>query len=139
LVKIIKKGGRMKRRGVANIDVLPMACVGLLLVIMMIMTAPMVMSHTRTPVLVPSAHTGERKVEDDIAIAFTLDGRLFLQDQPIKKEDLAEEIQKILARDPYRLVVVRADKDVAYEEVLELLSIAKRAGAKRIACATKKK
>jgi biopolymer transport protein ExbD len=35
--------------------------------------------------------------------------------------------------------VVRADKDVAYEEVLELLSIAKRAGAKRIACATKKK
>ncbi|MEO0098499.1 MAG: biopolymer transporter ExbD [candidate division WOR-3 bacterium] len=129
----------MKRKGVANIDILPMACIGLLLVVMMIMVAPMVMSHTRIPVNVPSAHTAERKVEDDIAIALTQDGKLFFQDVPITKEAMKEEIRKIIERDPYRLVVVRADKEVLYEDVLELLSLAKGAGAKRIACATKKK
>ncbi|MEO0109199.1 MAG: biopolymer transporter ExbD [candidate division WOR-3 bacterium] len=137
LAKIFK--GKMKRKGVANIDILPMACIGLLLVVMMIMVAPMVMSHTRIPVNVPSAHTAERKVEDDIAIALTQDGKLFFQDVPITKEAMKEEIRKIIERDPYRLVVVRADKEVLYEDVLELLSLAKGAGAKRIACATKKK
>ncbi|MEO0099415.1 MAG: biopolymer transporter ExbD [candidate division WOR-3 bacterium] len=137
MAKIFK--GKMKRKGVANIDILPMACIGLLLVVMMIMVAPMVMSHTRIPVNVPSAHTAERKVEDDIAIALTQDGKLFFQDVPITKEAMKEEIRKIIERDPYRLVVVRADKEVLYEDVLELLSLAKGAGAKRIACATKKK
>ncbi|MEO0101158.1 MAG: biopolymer transporter ExbD, partial [candidate division WOR-3 bacterium] len=126
LAKIFK--GKMKRKGVANIDILPMACIGLLLVVMMIMVAPMVMSHTRIPVNVPSAHTAERKVEDDIAIALTQDGKLFFQDVPITKEAMKEEIRKIIERDPYRLVVVRADKEVLYEDVLELLSLAKGAG-----------
>ncbi|MEO0102477.1 MAG: biopolymer transporter ExbD [candidate division WOR-3 bacterium] len=137
LAKILE--GRMKRKGVANIDILPMACIGLLLVVMMIMVAPMVMSHTRVPVVVPSAHTAERKVEDDVAIALTQDGRLFLQDVPIDKKAIGEAIAKIISQDPYRLVVVRADKEVFYDDVLEILSLAKQAGAKRIACATKKK
>ncbi len=130
---------RILRRGVANIEILPMACVGLLLVIMMIMVAPMVMSHTRVAVDVPPAHTAERKVEDDIAVALTKEGNLFLQDTPIKKEEIFQKIEALVQKDPYRLVVVRADKEVPYEEVLGLLSLAKEAGAKRIACATKKR
>ncbi len=127
------------RRGVANIDILPMACVGLLLVIMMINIAPMVMSHTRVPVTVPTANTAERKTEDDISIALTCDGKLYLQDEPVEREELSEEMEILLSEDPYRLVVVRADKEVLYDDVLELLAIAKEAGAKRLACATKKR
>ncbi len=127
------------KSGIANIDIMPMACVGLLLVIMMITIAPMVMSHTRTKVNVPMAHTAERKTEDDISIALTREEKLYLQDKPIEKEELGEEIEILLSEDPYRLVVVRADKEVLYDDVLDLLTIAKEAGAKRVACATKKR
>lgn len=123
----------------ANLDILPMACVGLLLVIMMIMTAPLVMTHSNTPVTVPQTHTAERKTEDDVVITLTRDGSLFLNDEPTNHSNLENQIDKLLSKDRYLLVVVRADKDVFHKDVLDLIAIAKKAGALRIACATKKK
>ena len=122
-----------------NIDILPMACVGLLLVVMMILTAPMVMSHNNVPVTVPQTHTSERKTEEDVVISLTKDGSLFLNDQPTIRAELEEKLRKRIIIDQYCLVVVRADKDVLHKDVLDLLAIAKQAGAVRIACATKKR
>ena len=121
-----------------NIDILPMACVGLLLVIMMIMTAPMTLTHSSTTVTVPLTHTAERKTEEDITITLTKDGKLYLNDQPTDKPNLENHLDEMITKDPYCLVVVRADKDVFYKDVLDLIAIAKQAGATRIACATKK-
>lgn len=123
----------------SNIDILPMACVGLLLVIMMIMTAPMVLSHNNVPVTVPQTHTAERKTEEDVVISMTKDGALFVNDQSVNREDLAKKIGEFIAKDQYSLVVVRADKDAFHRDVLDLLAVAKQAGAVRIACATKKR
>jgi biopolymer transport protein ExbD len=122
----------------SNIDILPMACVGLLLVIMMIMTAPMVMTHSNTPVTVPLTHTAERKTEEDIVITLTKEGNIYLNDEPTNKFNLITHLNQMIKNDPYRLVVVRADKDVFHKDVLDLIAIAKQAGAVRLACATKK-
>jgi biopolymer transport protein ExbD len=122
----------------SNIDILPMACVGLLLVVTMIMTAPMVMSHNSTPVTVPQTHTAERKTEEDIVVTLTKDGKLFLNDQPTDRLDLDDQLGDLIDSDPNCLVVVRADKDVYHKDVLDLIAIVKEAGATRIACATKK-
>ncbi|MBN2537481.1 biopolymer transporter ExbD [candidate division WOR-3 bacterium] len=122
-----------------NIDILPMAAVGLILVLAMMVIAPMVMSHNDTPVDVPQTRTAERKVEENTTITYTDDGRLLLNDKPCP--DLAEvetRLEMELVRDPYVLVVVRADKDVYHSQVLDILAAARRAGAMRIACATKK-
>lgn len=122
-----------------NIDILPMAAVGLILVLAMMVVAPMVMSHNDTPVDVPQTRTAERKVEENTTITYTDDGRLLLNDKPCP--DLAEvetRLEMELVRDPYLLVVVRADKDVYHSQVLDILAAARRAGAMRIACATKK-
>ncbi|MEO0088323.1 MAG: biopolymer transporter ExbD [candidate division WOR-3 bacterium] len=124
---------------ITNINVLPVACVGLLMVIMMIMVAPMVISYSKTPVDVPQANTAERKVENEIVISLTKEKKLYLNDIPISLDILKEEIEDELKEDPYRLVVIRADKDVNYGEVISLIAIAKEAGAKRIACSTKKR
>jgi len=123
----------------ANIDILPMACVGLLLVIMMIMTAPMTMTHSNTRVTVPKTHTAERKTEEDITITLAKDGKLYLNDQLTDRLELEDQLGEVIDKDPYCLVVVRADKDVYHKDVLDLIAIAKQAGATRIACATKKR
>ena len=123
----------------SNIDILPMACVGLLLVIMMIMTAPMVLIHNNAPVTVPLTHTSERKTEEDVIISLTKDNALFLNDQPVNRVELSSQLKEMITQDQYCLVVVRADKDALHKDVLDLLAIAKEAGAARIACATKKR
>ncbi len=126
----------MKR--MANIDILPMACVGLILVLTMMILAPLVMTHTQTQVDVPKAHTSEIKTEENLTITYTIEGRLLVNDIEILPEELDQVVAEELARDPYQLVIVRADKDVLHNDVLEILASVKKVGAKRIACATKR-
>jgi biopolymer transport protein ExbD len=129
----------MSLRPAPNLDILPMACVGLILVLVMMMISPMVVSHTRTPVVVPAAHTGQREVQNDVSIVLTRDGQYLFDDQPAASlEEIGNMVAAEVARDPYILVVIRADKQVYGNQVLDILSTAKRAGAVRIVCATKK-
>jgi len=122
-----------------SIDILPMAAVGLILVLVMMVISPLVMAHNQTEISVPQTHTAERKVENDVTIGFTREGELLFNDKPVAGiEDLEARIEIELLKDPYVLVVVRADKDALHSEVLDLLAAARRAGALRIACATKK-
>jgi biopolymer transport protein ExbD len=120
-----------------NIDVLPMAAVGLILVILMVIMAPMVTTHAETPVEVPQAHTEERQVEEDIAVTLTKDGHLFLNDLEISPQQLVDRLQAELVKDPYKLTVIRADRDVLHADVLEILAACRRAGALRMACSTR--
>jgi biopolymer transport protein ExbD len=126
----------MKRMG--NIDILPMACVGLILVLVMMVIAPLVMTHTQTQVDVPRAHTAETKTEENMTITYTLEGQLLVNDDPIAVEDLEEVVAAELELDPFQLVIVRVDKEVIHNDVLDILASVKSVGAKRIALATKK-
>ena len=122
-----------------SIDILTMAAVGLILVLAMMVIAPMTMAHNDTPVTVPLARTAERKVEENLTISYTVEREILLND--IRYDDLAElerRLEQEILRDPYILVVVRADKEVLHSEVLDILALARRAGALRIACATKR-
>jgi biopolymer transport protein ExbD len=120
-----------------NIDVLPLAAIGLILVILMVIMAPMVTTHANTAVEVPTAHTEERDVEEDIAITLTKDGHLYLNDAEIGPQQLEPGLKAELTKDPYKLTVVRADREVLNADVLEILAACRRAGALRMACATR--
>ncbi|HEC78291.1 MAG TPA: biopolymer transporter ExbD [candidate division WOR-3 bacterium] len=122
----------------ANIDILPMACVGLILVLVMMVVAPLVMTHTQTRVDVPRAHTAETKTEENLTITYTVDGRLLVNDSEVTPEEFSDIVATEIEKDPYQLVILRADKNVLHRDVLEILSKVKQVGAKRIACATKK-
>ncbi|MEO0070757.1 MAG: biopolymer transporter ExbD [candidate division WOR-3 bacterium] len=122
-----------------NINILPMACVGLIVVLIMMMIAPLVLTHNATPVDVPQTHTAERKTEEDVTITYTAQGNLYFNDQPVEGlDELRERLIKEITRDPYVLVVVRADKECLHSAVLDILACARQAGARRIACATKR-
>jgi len=126
-------------RAAPNLDILPMACVGLILVLVMMMISPMVISHTSTPVSVPAANTGQREVQNDISIVLTQTGEYMFNDEPVATlEQIGSRVAAAVAGDPYILVVVRADKRCHGNQVLDILAAAKKAGAARIVCATKK-
>jgi len=125
-----------------NIDVLPMAAIGLILVILMVIMAPMVTTHANTAVDVPQAHTEERQVEEDIAVTLTKPdaaghNHLYLNDVEIKPENLVDALKVELAKDPYKLTIIRGDREVLHADVLEILAACRRAGALRMACATR--
>lgn len=122
-----------------NLEILPVAAVGLVLVLIMMVISPLVVSRNGTPVTLPQTHTSERKVENNVTVTYTVDGRLLLDDVPMRSlDELGDSIAKQTNKDPYVLVVVRADKDVLHSAVLDILATVRHAGALRIACATKR-
>ena len=123
----------------SNIDILPLAAVALTLVLIMMVISPLVVSRNSTPVTLPQTHTAERRVENDVTVTYTADGQLLVDDRPVSSlTELESTLQVQLLRDPYVLVVVRADKGCLHSHVLDILAVARHAGALRIACATKK-
>ena len=122
-----------------SIDILPMAAVGLILVLTMMVIAPMTMAHNNTPVAVPQTRTSERKTEENVTISYTYDEQLLFNDEPIQDlVELGDVLEMEIVDDPYVLVVVRADKETYHSKVLDILATVRQAGATRIACATKK-
>jgi biopolymer transport protein ExbD len=123
----------------SNIDILPLAAVALTLVLIMMVVSPLVVTRNSTPVNLPQTHTAERKVENDLTVSYTVDGKLLVDDKPVLTlPELESTLHVQLLRDPYVLVVIRADKECLHSRVLDILAVARRAGALRIACATKK-
>jgi biopolymer transport protein ExbD len=59
-----------------------------------------------------------------------------LNEKEVMPQELQQELTAMLKEYPDRLVVIRADKNLTHQEVLNLLTIAKHAGATRMAVAT---
>lgn len=118
-------------------DLTAMAGVALLIVLMMMMSATHLLKHEQTPIEVPKARSQDVETEDNYTIALLTDNSLRLNDEFITREELGIKLQNKLVEDPYYLIIVRADRRVPAEWVMDIISLAKKAGGQRVAVATK--
>ena len=125
---------------VAGINVTPIIDVALVLVIILLITAPMI-TALNMDVDLPQAKT--RSMEDEVRISITLakDGVLALDENVIDPQLLRSVLSQRIAAAPDKntLVVVRADAEIPYDRVRDVIKNAKQAGAKRIAIATRQR
>jgi biopolymer transport protein ExbD len=119
-----------------KINVIPLIDVCLTLVIIFMVTSPLMMVPTNLEVDLPKARTIEAKSESNITISISRDNIIALNETEIQLANLQIALSEMLKDHPDRLVVIRADKNVNHQWVLDLLTIAKRAGATRLAVAT---
>lgn len=123
----------------AKINLTPIIDVSLVLVIILLITAPM-MTQADIDVCLPEALT--RGAEDEKRITITLgkEGELAIDDNIIAPGSLPALLHSQLAdKSDDMLVVIRADQGTPYQAVRKVLSQASAAGAKRIAIATRQK
>jgi biopolymer transport protein ExbD len=119
-----------------KIDVTPLVGVALILVIVFMVTSPLMMVPTNLEIDLPKARTVESKSQSNITISCSRDNIVALNEKEVMPQELQQELTAMLKEYPDRLVVIRADKNLTHQEVLNLLTIAKHAGATRMAVAT---
>ncbi len=119
-----------------KIDITPLIGVGLILVIVFMVTSPLMMTPVDLGIDLPKAKTVEAKSESNITISISKDYILALNEKELQLAELQGELTQMLQDHPDRLVVIRADKGLTHQVILDLLSIAKRAGATKLAIAT---
>jgi biopolymer transport protein ExbD len=121
---------------VSKIEITPLVGVALILVIVFMVTSPLMMTPVDMEIDLPKAKTVEAKSESNITISISYDYEIALNEDHIAFENLEAKLAELLAKNPDRLVVIRADKNLYHRAVLELLTIAKHAGARKLAIAT---
>ena len=125
---------------ISKINVVPLIDVCLVLVIILLVTAPM-MVQSDVPVDLPQARTREAEDERNVSITLSSSGDLAVDDERVSRETLGATLHSRLSEkgNDDVLVVVRADSNAPYVAVQEILDQARAAGAQRVAIATRQK
>jgi biopolymer transport protein ExbD len=125
---------------VARINVTPIIDVALVLVIILLITAPMITALSME-VDLPQART--RSIEAEVRLSITLgrDGEIAIDDEVVPREVLLPMVADKLSgsADGNILVIVRADATTPYSTVKQVIQDVRSAGAKRIAVATRQR
>jgi biopolymer transport protein ExbD len=80
-------------------------------------------------------------VDQTEPIIVTINNRneVFLKNQPKNLRDLKTELESLIAFNKTRSVIVRADKSVVFDRVVQVLDVAKNAGVERLGIAIEEK
>ncbi|MEO5619232.1 MAG: biopolymer transporter ExbD [Candidatus Eisenbacteria bacterium] len=125
---------------ITKVNVTPIIDVALVLVIILLVTAPM-MSVSDLPVRLPEARTREAEDERNVSVTIGTHGELAVDDRVVAAPTLAAAVAERLAQPGNEgvLVVVRADTATPYSDVRRTLDVIRQSGARRIAIATRQK
>ena len=96
-------------------------------------------TEQQIPLNLPSASTSTAKSIEPITITLTTSHKLYIDNREISPDRLSQEVQAIVQTTPRQAFVIRAAKDVYYNEVIALLDMLKVNGAKYISVATDRK
>ena len=123
------------RTALSEINVTPLVDVMLVLLIIFMVTAPLMQQGI--DVNLPKAKGKDLPPEERISIIVKKGGTLFLNDQPISKTDMMSKLNAISKLNPN--VFLRADKDVPYGTVVEIMGDIKEAGIEKLGMVTEPK
>jgi biopolymer transport protein ExbD len=98
------------------------------------------MRESRIIVKLPQADV-KAPVDQKEPIIVTINSRneVFLNNRPKTLRDLKTELQSLIAFSKMRAVIVRADKNVIFDRVVQVMDVAKNAGVERLGIAIEEK
>ena len=127
--------GRLERprsaQPISEINVTPLVDVMLVLVVIFILTAPLLTSAIKL-YLPQSAAAKPAQASRALTLVVDRVGQIFLADQPITPERLAQELRQAAQTNPDTELRLRADAQVPYGRIVEVMGVAHQAGLHRI-------
>jgi len=123
---------------ITKVNVTPIIDVALVLVIILLVTAPLI-TVSDLPVDLPQARSRGAEDERNLSITLGPNGELAIDRDTVEARDFGRLLRAQLAlpENADALVVVRADAAAPYTRVGEILEEARGAGAQRLAIATR--
>jgi biopolymer transport protein TolR len=119
----------------SEINVTPLVDVMLVLLIIFMVTAPLLQQGI--DVNLPQAKGKDLPPEERVTIVIKKDGLIFLNDNPFTLPELKNKLQALSQRNPD--VFLKADKDVSYGLVVEVMGEVKEAGIEKLGMITEPK
>jgi biopolymer transport protein TolR len=131
--------GRLERSSVArpmsDINMTPLIDVMLVLLVIFMITAPLMTTSLKLDLPKTAAGTPSEGPQF-ISLAVDASGRLFFGDEALELPALKDKVAAAAVRNPQLEVQLRADKQVPYGSVADLIALVQEAGLSRIGFVT---
>lgn len=120
---------------ISQINITPLVDVMLVLLVIFMVTAPILQQGVSIdlPEVTAAPLVGS---EEQLIVAVTRDGKVQLNDASIKIDELGRKLSAIVSVKPDRQVYLRADKNVPYGKVVEVMAAVRLAGVRKLGMVT---
>ena len=119
-----------RRRIDAQIDMTPMIDTLLQLFMIFLLSASLVASSVRLNL--PAAAAEQKNPTKPLVVAINAQGELFLNDVPVERQALRSRLAGMLENLDQRNVLLRADRTLVYQQVLDVLVEIRSSGATQV-------
>lgn len=132
---------RVRRRKVAEINVVPYIDVMLVLLIIFMVTAPLITQGVKVDLPQAEAEPLDEDSKPPLVASVDADGNYFIsqgtgKNKPVSAEQLEIEVAAVLMLDPEKPVVVNGDGAVSYDAVVQLMVLLQKAGVPAVGLMT---
>ncbi|GIX48371.1 MAG: protein TolR [Candidatus Tectimicrobiota bacterium] len=128
--------GKTPRTALAEINVTPLVDVMLVLLIIFMITAPM-LEH-EIDVQLPAATSAPREATaDELVLTVTKAGQIYLNQTPYALSALKPKLQALAQARPTPALLLRADAEVPYGVVVNVIAAVKQAGIDKLGIVTR--
>lgn len=132
---------RIRRRPMAEINVVPYIDVMLVLLVIFMVTAPLLYQGVEIDLPQQSAEAMPQQDQEPVIIEVDSEGQTYLNvgespDEPVSAKALITTVTAVRRQSPDVPVLVRGDKNVSYGRVIEVMARLKQAGVPQVGLMT---
>ena len=121
-------------RFMAEINVVPLVDVVLVLLVIFMVTAPML--YRGLDINLPQTSTNTIKPEQRVVLTVERDRRIYLDKELMPLIQLQPRLRSLRSSNPEVSVFLRADRDVPYGTVVQVMDSIKKAGIEKLGMVT---
>ncbi len=126
---------KMSRQRMVDFSAISLTDIVLLLLVFFLLSSSFII-QPGIKVNLPKAASGQPEKAQQIYVTVTRTEQIFLNQRPVTKSQLSQELRRLLGENPERIVVIRADGRLSLEKAVAIIDVAKLAGAQRFMIAT---
>jgi biopolymer transport protein TolR len=127
---------RHRRKPMAEINVVPYIDVMLVLLVIFMVTAPLLTPGVKVDLPQAAASAVDNPDRETLVVTVDRKGKLFLDEREIGAEALQAKVAAILRVRPQTPVLIRGDRQVAYNDVVQTMVLLQAAGAPSVGLVT---
>ena len=123
-----------RRRFMAEINVIPLVDVVLVLLVIFMVTAPML--YRGMDINLPRSASNTIKPEERVVLTVERDRRVYVDKEAVPLAKLQQKMDALRHKNPEVAVFLRADQDVPYGTVVQVMDSIKKAGIVKLGMVT---
>ena len=119
-----------------QINILPMIDIIFVILSFFIISSLYLVKLESIPLNLPNAKTSKNELNDPIIISLDMAGNIYINKNYSKRKSFESDIYKLIANKDKEFILIRADKEIKYGEVIYVLDILRKFKNLKIAVST---